>query len=64
MDARKYRGIIPPITTTSLRQAVFQRPEKPLGPFRKMMEGAYNIFTPLANLLDISEEAVRDDLTF
>jgi len=29
MDARKYRGVVSPITTTSLRQSALQKPEKP-----------------------------------
>ena len=40
MEARKYRGIIPPITMTSLRQAVRQRPEKPLMAFGGMMNAS------------------------
>ena len=28
LDSRKYRGVIPPITATSLRQAALQKPEK------------------------------------
>ncbi len=38
MDARKYRGVIPPITATSLRQSVKQRPEKQFMTFGRMME--------------------------
>jgi hypothetical protein len=37
MEARKYRGVIPPITMTSLRQAVKQRPEKPFMAFGGIM---------------------------
>jgi hypothetical protein len=38
LDARKYRGVIPPITATSLRQAAFQRPEKAFLSFGRTME--------------------------
>jgi hypothetical protein len=38
MEARKYRGVIPSITMTSLRQSVKQRPEKPFMAFGGMME--------------------------
>ena len=38
MDARKYRGLIPPITATSLRQAVLKRLEKPFLSFGRLME--------------------------
>ena len=38
MDARKYRGIIPPITTASMGQATEQKPEKPFIGFGKMLE--------------------------
>ncbi len=38
MDTRKYRGLIPPITTTSLRQAAKQRPEKAFLAFGRMKE--------------------------
>jgi hypothetical protein len=37
MDARKYREVIPPITTTSLRQSALQKPEKPFLAFGRMM---------------------------
>lgn len=40
MEARKYRGVIPPITMTLLRQAVRQRPEKPFISFGRMMEAS------------------------
>jgi len=38
MEARKYRGVVPPITTTSLKQATLLKPEKPFLSFGKMME--------------------------
>ncbi len=38
MDARKYRGIVSPMTSTSLKQAAIQRPEKPFVRFGRMME--------------------------
>jgi len=38
LDARKYRGVIPPITVTSLRQAALQKPEKAFLNFGRMME--------------------------
>ena len=38
MEAGKYRGINPSITTTSLKQATFQKPEKPFLAFGRMME--------------------------
>jgi hypothetical protein len=38
MEARKYRGVFPPITTTSLGQATPQKPEKPFMGFGRMME--------------------------
>jgi hypothetical protein len=37
-EARKYRGVIPPITATSIGQAGQQKPEKPFIGFRRMME--------------------------
>src|SRR5512147_813135 len=37
MDARKYRGVISPITTTSLGQSALQKPEKPFLAFARMM---------------------------
>ena len=38
MEARKYRGVIPPITATSMGQAAQQKPEKPFIGFGRMME--------------------------
>ena len=38
MDARKYPGVIPPITATSLRQTALQKPEKPFMAFGRMTE--------------------------
>jgi N12 class adenine-specific DNA methylase len=40
MEARKYGGVIPPITMTSLRQAVKQQPEKPFVSFGRLMEAS------------------------
>jgi hypothetical protein len=40
MEARKYRGIIPPIAVSSLREAASQRPEKPFMEFGKVMEAS------------------------
>lgn len=40
MEARKYKGVIPPITMTSLREAVKQRPEKPFMAFGGRMNGS------------------------
>jgi hypothetical protein len=40
LDARKYRGVIPPITATSLWQAALQKPEKPFLGFGRMMEAS------------------------
>ena len=40
LDARKYRGVIPPITATSLRQAALQKPEKSFLIFGRMMESS------------------------
>jgi hypothetical protein len=40
MEARKYRGVIPPITMTSLRQTAKQRPEKPFMAFGGMMNAS------------------------
>ena len=51
MEASKYRGVIPPITTTSLKQSAFQKIEKPFMAFGGMMEtspeekSGYEIFT-------------------
>jgi hypothetical protein len=39
MEARKYRGVIPPITSTSMGQATLQMPEKPFLGFARLMEG-------------------------
>ena len=40
LDSRKYRGVIPPITATSLRKAVMWKPEKAFLNFgRGVMEG-------------------------
>jgi hypothetical protein len=38
MEARKYRGVIPPITATSMGQATEQKPDKPFIGFGRMME--------------------------
>jgi len=38
MEARKYRGVIPPITATSMGQATQQKPEKSFIGFGRMME--------------------------
>ena len=38
MEARKYRGVIPPITASSMGQATQQKPEKPFIGFGRMME--------------------------
>jgi len=38
LEARKYRGVIPPITATSMGEAVGQRSEKPFMEFGRMME--------------------------
>ena len=40
MEARNYRGVIPPITTTSMGQTTQQRPEKSFIGFGKMMEAS------------------------
>jgi hypothetical protein len=40
MEARKYRGVIPPITATSIGKATPQKPEKPFIGFGRMMEGS------------------------
>ncbi len=40
MEARKYRGVIPPITTTSMGQATQHIPEKPFMGFGRMMEAS------------------------
>jgi hypothetical protein len=38
MEARKYPGVIPPITATSLRQTALQKPKKPFMASRRMTE--------------------------
>jgi ribosomal protein S15P/S13E len=40
MEARKYRGVNPPITATSMGQATEQRPEKSFVGFGRMMESS------------------------
>ena len=40
MDARKYRGVISPITTTSLKQSALPMPEKAFLAFGRMMEAS------------------------
>jgi hypothetical protein len=40
LDRRKYRGVISPITATSLRQAALQKPEKSFMSFGRMMEAS------------------------
>ena len=40
MEARKYRGVIPPVAASSLRQVASQKPEKPFMEFGKMMEAS------------------------
>jgi hypothetical protein len=40
MEVRKYRGVIPPIAASSLREAASQRPERPFMEFGKMMEAS------------------------
>ena len=40
MDARKYRGVIPPITATSMGQATQQKPEKQFIGFGRVMEAS------------------------
>jgi ribosomal protein S15P/S13E len=40
MEARKYRGVIPPITATSMGQATQQKPEKPFIGFGRMIEAS------------------------
>jgi len=40
MEASKYRGVIPPITTTSLRQAALQRSERLFMAFGRMTEAS------------------------
>jgi hypothetical protein len=36
IEARKYRGVIPPITDDSIGQATDQKPENPLAGFERM----------------------------
>jgi hypothetical protein len=38
LEARKYRGVIPPITATSMRQAIQQKPEKLFIGYGRMMD--------------------------
>jgi len=40
LEARNYRGVIPPITATSIGQATEQKPEKPFIGFGRMMEAS------------------------
>ena len=40
LDTRKYRGVIPPITATSLRQAALQKPEKAFLSYGRAMEAS------------------------
>ena len=40
MDARKYRGVVSPITTTSLKQSAAPRPDKGFMAFGRMMEAS------------------------
>ena len=40
IDARRYRGVIPAITTTSLRQSALQKREKPFLAFGRMREAS------------------------
>ena len=40
LEARKYRGVIPPITATSLKQAASQKPEKAFLSFGRTMEAS------------------------
>ncbi len=40
MDIWKHRGVIRPITTTSLKQATLQRPEKPFILFVRILEAS------------------------
>ena len=40
METRKYRGVIPPITATSIGQATQQKPEKSFIGFGRMMEAS------------------------
>ena len=49
MDARKYRGVISPITATSLRQSALPKPEKPFLVFDRMLERARERYITLLN---------------
>jgi len=40
MEARKYRGVVPPITATSMDQANQQKPEKRFMGFERVMEAS------------------------
>ncbi len=40
MEARKYRGVISPITATSMGQATKQKPEKPFTGLERMIEAS------------------------
>ena len=40
MEARKYRGVIPPIAASSLRQSASQSPERPFMGFGRIMEAS------------------------
>jgi hypothetical protein len=40
METRKYRGVIPPIAASSLKEAASQRPEKPFMGFGRIMEAS------------------------
>ena len=40
MEAMKFRGVIPPISASSMGQAVEQKPEKPFIEFGKMIEAS------------------------
>ena len=40
MEVRKYRGVIPPNTATSMGRATEQKPEKPFMGFGRMMESS------------------------
>ncbi len=40
MDSRKYRGVVSPITTTSLKQSAVARPDKGFMAFGRMVEAS------------------------
>jgi hypothetical protein len=40
LEARKYPGVVPPITMTTLRQAALPKPEKAFMDFGRVMEGS------------------------